>query len=241
MTPIVGLFLVALVEVALAIVVWMRNPGRGCEPLVRGVRDDPGRVGHAGRRPPQPGRPGGGPRRGARAVGDGGARARDVRSVRRRVPAADGPAAGPRPGGDPPRPVHVGPGVLAVDRGRRAARGGQLHPAGVRTGLPAARRVHDPLLHLGPRPPGGQAPARDGLRASPAPLRLPRGRPHGDRRPHARRRRAARHRILAARRVRAVLHAALARLHRPLHRAAPAHGRAGGHQPVGGLRGGLAR
>ena len=56
----------------------------------------------------------------------------------------------------------------------------------------------------------------------------------------ARRRRAARHRILAARRVRALLHATLARVHRPLHRPVPAHGRAGRHQPVRGLRGGLA-
>jgi hypothetical protein len=28
MTPIVGLFLVALIEIALAVVVWVRNPGR---------------------------------------------------------------------------------------------------------------------------------------------------------------------------------------------------------------------
>ncbi len=198
MTPIVGLFLVALVEVALAIVVWVRNPGSRREPVVRGVRDDLAVWGTLV-----------GIRRSlvepvvvlavVRVLcGDGGPRPGDVRPLRRGVPAAVGQAAGPCAGGDLPRPVHVGPVVLAVDRGRRAPRGGRLCPAGVRTGLPVARRVHDPVLHVGPRPPGRQAPAHDGLCAGPAPLRLPRRRAHGGGRPHARRRRAAHHGILAA-------------------------------------------
>src|SRR5262249_9099098 len=60
---------------------------------------------------------------------------------------------------------------------------------------------------------------------------LPRSRAHRRGRAHAGRRGAARDRLVATRRVRSLLHAALARLHRPLHRAPPADGPARGDQP----------
>ena len=176
------------------------EPAPRGEPLVRGLRDDSGPVGHAGRRPPQPGRPGCGARPWCACLFAAAALV-PVTFTHFAVvfprPAARRPRAGPD--AHLRRPVHVGPGVLA--RGSwpdvRLQKADYIQPVyGPAFRLLGA--LHDPLLHLGPRAPGGEAPARHRLRPGPAPLRLPRSRPDRDRRPHSRRRRAARHRILAA-------------------------------------------
>ena len=136
MTPIVGVFLVALIEIALGVVVWLRNPGRsvnrwfaafattlavwGTLVGVRRSLEDPVVVLAV-----------------VRVLwADGGADPGHVRPLRRRLPAPGGAAAPPDPGGDLPRPVHVGPVLLALDRGRRPARAGGLPPAGLRPAFP---------------------------------------------------------------------------------------------------------
>ena len=69
MTPIVGLFLVALIEVALAVVVWLRNPGRAVNRWFAAFATTLAVWGTLVGVRRSLSRPGGGPRRGAGALG----------------------------------------------------------------------------------------------------------------------------------------------------------------------------